>query len=69
MTRACEALVNFSLRDLGLHRVEIRCAEENVKSRAIPERLGFVKEGFLREVEWLHDHYVDHVVYSKLSGE
>lgn len=69
MTRACEALVNFSLRDLGLHRVEIRCAEENVNSRAIPERLGFIKEGLLREVEWLHDHYVDHVVYSKLSGE
>ncbi len=69
MSRACEALINFSLRDLGLNRVEIRCAEQNKKSRAIPERLGFVREGLLREVEWLYDHYVDHVVYSKISNK
>lgn len=69
MSRACEAFVGFSLKDLGLHRVEIRCAHHNDKSRAIPERLGFVKEGLIREVEWLYDHYVDHVVYSKIVND
>jgi ribosomal-protein-serine acetyltransferase len=32
----------------------------------LPElaRLGFVQEGTLRQIEWLYDHFVDHVVYA-----
>lgn len=69
MTRVCKAMVDYAFSELGLHRVEIRCAEDNVKSRAIPERLGFKNEGILREAEWLYDHYVSHVVYSILDVE
>lgn len=69
MTKSCKALVNYALIDLKLHRVEIRCAEENYKSRAIPERLGFAKEGIIREAEWLYDHYVSHVAYGILAKE
>jgi len=66
MTKACRVLVEYAFLDLKLNRVEIRCAENNHKSRAIPERLGFVNEGLIREAEWLYDHYVSHVVYSML---
>ncbi len=69
MTKACQAMVDYALNDLKLHRVEIRCAVENRKSRAIPERLGFEMEGIVREVEWLHDHYVDHALYSMLDRD
>ncbi len=69
MTRACQALVTYSFAELGLHRVEIRAAPENQRSRAIPERLGFRQEGVRREAEWLYDHYVDLVVYGLLAGE
>lgn len=69
MTKACKAFVNYALVDLNLNRVEIRCAENNHKSRAIPERLGFIKEGMIREAEWLYDHYVSHVVYGMLEVE
>jgi ribosomal-protein-serine acetyltransferase len=69
MTRACKELVDYSFRDLALNRVSIAAATENGKSRAIPERLGFKLEGVLRQEEWLYDHYVDHCVYSVLSGE
>ncbi|WP_242967796.1 GNAT family N-acetyltransferase [Tepidibacter mesophilus] len=41
----------------------------NVKSRAIPQRLGFKNEGVLREAEWLYNHYVSHVVYGMLDNE
>jgi ribosomal-protein-serine acetyltransferase len=69
MTRACRAFVEYSLRELLLNRVEILCAAGNLRSRAIPERLGFTQEGILRQAEWLHDHYVDLVVYGMLAEE
>ena len=69
MTAACRAIVNHAFREYELHRIEIRCATENARSRAIPERLGFRREGLLREAEWLYDHYVDHVVYGLLRPE
>jgi ribosomal-protein-serine acetyltransferase len=66
MTRACRAIVTEAFRQYGLHRIEIRCAAGNVRSTAIPRRLGFVEEGILREAEWLHDHWVDLTVFSML---
>ncbi len=69
MTAACRAMTRHALGELKLNRVEIRCAVENERSRAIPKRLGFSEEGTLRQVEWLYDHFVDHVVFSLLSSE
>ena len=69
MTKSCKAFINYAFKELELNRVEIRCAEKNLRSRTIPERLSFVKEGMIREAEWLYDHYVDHVVYGVLSRE
>ncbi|GMQ64664.1 GNAT family N-acetyltransferase [Vallitalea maricola] len=69
MTKSCRVLIEYVFKELGLHRVEIRCAEENIKSRAIPERLGFTEEGKVRESEYLYDHYVNHIVYGILDKE
>jgi ribosomal-protein-serine acetyltransferase len=67
VTRATARLTDYSFREQDCNRVILQCAVENTKSRAIAERLGFVKEGTLREAEWLYDHYVDLVVYSMLK--
>jgi ribosomal-protein-serine acetyltransferase len=69
MTRACRRLVSYVFASLTLNRVEIQCATANRKSRAIPERLGFVQEGIRREGEWLNDHFVDLVLYGMLARE
>lgn len=69
MTKACRSLVDIAFRDYGLNRVEIRAAAENLKSRAVPERLGFRNEGRSRQVEWLYDHFVDHIVYGMLAED
>jgi ribosomal-protein-serine acetyltransferase len=69
MTKACRTLVEYAFEDWHLNRIEIRCAVGNIRSRAIPERLGFKSEGILREAEWLYDHYVDHVVYGMLAND
>ena len=69
MTRSCRALVEHAFRELRLNRVEIYCAVENVRSRRIPERLGFTQEGTHRQAEWVHDHFKDLVAYSMLARE
>jgi ribosomal-protein-serine acetyltransferase len=69
VTRAARALTTAALGDLGLNRVVIRAGVENVRSRAIPERLGYTLEGVLRANEKIGDRFVDHATYSMLAGE
>ena len=69
MTRASVVFINYAFDGMRLNRVQINCAEENVKSRAIPERLGFKTEGVFRKFAWLHDHFEDLVVYSMLAED
>lgn len=69
MSRACRAIVSEAFRNYGMHRIEIRCATANLRSSAIPRRLGFSEEGVLREAEWLHDHYADLRVFSMLEQD
>ncbi len=64
ITRSCRSLIDYIFTNMNFNRVEIRCAEFNASSRAVVERVGMVQEGTLRDVEWLYDHYVSHVVYS-----
>jgi ribosomal-protein-serine acetyltransferase len=62
-----KALVNHGFGPLSLNRIEIHCAAENVRSQAIPKRLGFELEGVRRQAEWLYDHFVDHKSYFILA--
>jgi ribosomal-protein-serine acetyltransferase len=69
MIKCAQAVVRAGFQDLALNKIEIRCAVENHRSRAVAQRLGFVEEAVLRQREWLYDHFVDHVVYSMLKSE
>lgn len=68
MTKSVKALIDFCFKELQMNRIEIRAAVQNTKSRAIPERLGFTKEGILREAELVQGKYLDNVVYGLLRG-
>jgi ribosomal-protein-serine acetyltransferase len=69
MTMASRVVVSHAFKTLMLNRVEIRCAVGNLRSCAIPVRLGFTHEGVVRQAEWLYDHFVDHNVYGMLVKE
>jgi ribosomal-protein-serine acetyltransferase len=69
MTEACKAVIDYCFNELNLNRIEIRVATENRRSLAIPERLGFQKEGCLRGAEWLYDKYVDHYVFGLIKDD
>jgi ribosomal-protein-serine acetyltransferase len=69
MTGACRALVDYLFFELKFHRVEIRCASGNAKSCAVPKRLGFVKEGVLRQAQRFDDRFLDIEVYGLLAED
>lgn len=69
MTCACQVVVDYCFKELQLNRIEIRAAVGNEKSAAIPQRLGFQKEGCVRQAEWIYDHYVDHTIYGLIKED
>lgn len=69
MTSAVAAVADHAFESVGLTRVEIHVDVENLRSRAVAERLGFRYEGTLRQAYWVGDRYSDDAVYSLLAEE
>jgi len=69
MTGACRTLVDYLFFELKLHRIEIRCAIGNDRSCGVPKRLGFSKEGVLRQAQAFDDQYFDLEVYGLLAED
>lgn len=69
MTRSVRALLDHAFGELGLLRVNIRVEPDNARSCAIPERLGFQREGTLRGVCQWGGRWVDHHLYAMLAHE
>ena len=70
MTAAVSALCRWMFKRQRMCRVQIKCATENARSRAIPERLGFVHEGTERcGVRLANGRYTDLEVYSRLRTD
>ncbi len=69
VTRCCEEILDYLFTELRLHRVVIQCGTGNFRSCAIPQRLGFTREGVAREAEWVNDRWVDLFVWSMLADE
>jgi ribosomal-protein-serine acetyltransferase len=69
VTRACRALIDHAFGEAGLHRVVILAGTENVRSRAVAERLGFTQEGVAREEGLAAEGFHDLVIYGLLEHE
>lgn len=69
VTNSCKALIGYAFTALRLNKVEIRFVLQNEKSAQIPIKLGFSKEGILRQSAKLHGHYVDMVVMGMLRRD
>lgn len=69
MTRSIRALIDYSFDTLNLNRIALEAGTENVASCAIAERLGFVKEGILRQFEFVNGRFLDYRAYSVLKSE
>ncbi len=67
--KSCQVLIHYAFDELKMNRIEIRCATENVRSRAIPEKLGFQLEGVLRQALWRHTRLYDDAIYGLLKDD
>jgi len=68
-SRACRAMIGHAFGSLGVHRVTACVAPDNARSRTMVERLGFTREGVLREAGRTGSGYVDLIVYGLLEHE
>lgn len=69
VTRASRSLLQHSFLSLGVDRVVIRAAVDNVRGQAVPQRLGFVNEGVARHGAWVGGVPKDLTIYSMLAKE
>jgi ribosomal-protein-serine acetyltransferase len=69
ISRCSKALIDYLFNVRGLNRIQINCNVENVRSRAVPERLGFKLEGVHRQVEKVQGKFGDWAVYAMLRDE
>lgn len=68
-TEAAAALVRLGFETLGLHRIMLRIAVGNDASERVATKLGFVKEGVLRDELQVHGTWMDHTVWGMLEHE
>ncbi|WP_152654882.1 GNAT family N-acetyltransferase [Oceanobacillus sp. CFH 90083] len=69
ITHACTAMVNYAFNELELNKVEIKAAAKNIRSAAVPKRLGFQYEGTIRADEVIRGTFHDREVYGMLRDE
>ncbi len=69
MTASISELMKIGFREQGMRKILIRIATGNIRSRAIPIRLGFKEEGVLKDAENLYGTFVDHVVYGMTQAD
>ena len=68
-TEAVRAVVQFAFEKLLMHRVFSRTDARNVQAQRLLERLGFRREGELRESAWFKDAWATEFIYAQLESE
>ena len=68
-TEAVDGLLHEAFRSLGYHKVILRIAVGNAASDRVAEKLGFTREGVLREELLIRGNWVDHSLWSLLDRE
>lgn len=67
MTEALERAIRYAFDELRLHRIEASYREDNVRSQRLLARLGFEREGVLREALLVDGVWQNHILTAKLN--
>lgn len=69
MSESVRFAIDFSFRQMGVHRIRVAAATDNHASLSVIHRAGFRFEGIARQAEWCNDRWLDHAVFAMLSTD
>lgn len=69
MTEALSAIIQYGFDHMRLHRIEVLISHQNKRSQSLVRRLGFKREGVLRDHYFIEGRFSDDVIYSLLKSE
>lgn len=68
-TIAIKIMLNHGFNNLNLNRIELKVLETNLRAIRSYEKVGFVKEGLLRNVVFKNGEYINMIVMGILKHE
>ena len=68
-TEATRLCLDFAFKRLNLNKVYLRTSERFVSAINMYEKIGFVKEGVMRQHYYTNGKYEDKIIYSILKNE
>lgn len=69
MKEALIAIIEYAFNFMGMNRIEAQVYPENIPSFYLLEKMGFTKEGLLRECAYFRDKFQDLFMYSILKKD
>jgi ribosomal-protein-alanine N-acetyltransferase len=68
-TAAAGAVVRYGFAELDLHRIEATVMAGNAASARVLEKLGFRREGLLRDYKFARGQWADYWMYARLASD
>lgn len=68
-TEATARVLQIGFEELDMHKIVLRIATGNLGSERIAAKLGFLREGLLREEVKVGSTWLDHTIWSLLENE
>jgi ribosomal-protein-alanine N-acetyltransferase len=69
MNEALTKAIEFAFSEMKINRIAAHIYPENIRSINVVEKLGFKREGLLRDYYFSRGKYYDHFMYSLLKNE
>jgi ribosomal-protein-alanine N-acetyltransferase len=69
VTEALEAVIGFGFKQLGINRIEAEVMQGNTASERVLKKLGFTKEGTLRDWMYWNEKHYDMNMFSLLRSD
>ncbi|KFF17101.1 GNAT family N-acetyltransferase [Flavobacterium hydatis] len=64
---AVKTVIDYGFNEMKLHSIEAVIDPDNFASERVLQKIGFVKEGHLKEVEFYEGRFLDSVIYSLIN--